>query len=107
MMNGFMPSAGAASGLMSGTSAPDHLAPFQPISLRFGSHGLPEGSHEARLYWIRRVAGPVIVRLGELANTPWAAIYPVGETTPFCPPAPDKKPHSLEGLTPSGSYVAP
>src|SRR5207247_9517744 len=57
MMNGFMPSAGAASSLMSGTSAPTHWVPFHSISLRFGSHGLPEGSHEARLYWMRRLAG--------------------------------------------------
>src|SRR5206468_6207730 len=57
MMNGFMPSAGAESALKSGTSAPAHLTPSQPISLRFGSHGLPDGSHEARLYWMRRLAG--------------------------------------------------
>src|SRR2546427_4484392 len=70
MMNGFMPSAGAESALKSGTSAPAHLVPSQPISLRFGSHGLPDGSHEARLYWMRRFGSPALVQFGGLANPP-------------------------------------
>src|SRR3989442_3045179 len=58
MMNGFMPSAGAESALKSGTSAPAHLTPSQPISLRFGSHGLPDGSHDARLYCMPQLVSP-------------------------------------------------
>src|SRR5262245_10344433 len=56
-MNGPTPSAGAASGLMSGTSTPAHFWPFQAMSLRLESQGLPEASHDARLYRIRRLAG--------------------------------------------------
>src|SRR6476646_8049921 len=52
MMNGPMPLAGSSSSLKSGTSAP-----FQPTSLRAGFHGLPLGSHDARLYITRRFAG--------------------------------------------------
>ncbi len=36
-------------GLEVGHVGPAPLLPFQPISLRFGSHGLPAGSAEARL----------------------------------------------------------
>ena len=34
---------------------PAHFSPFQAISLRLGSHGLPSGVHEARLYRMRRL----------------------------------------------------
>ena len=57
MMKGSTPSSGAASGRMSGTSAPPQLFPFQKTKRRFGSHGLPVASAEARLYRIRRLAG--------------------------------------------------
>src|SRR4249920_1447644 len=57
MMNGPTPSSGGVSGLMSGTSTPAHFCPFHAISLRLGSQGLPDGSQEARLYRIRRLAG--------------------------------------------------
>src|SRR3982751_330666 len=57
MMNGFMPFAGSSSSLKSGTSAPLQAVPFQATSLRAGFHGLPVGSHEARLYITRRFAG--------------------------------------------------
>src|SRR5271167_1303148 len=57
MMNGPMPFAGSSSALKSGTSAPAQALPFQPISLREGSKGLPATSHEARLYITRRLAG--------------------------------------------------
>src|SRR5437868_826705 len=57
MMNGFMPFAGSSSSLKSGVSAPLQPVPFQAMSLRAGFHGLPLGSHEARLYITRRFAG--------------------------------------------------
>ncbi len=47
------------SGLKSGTSFPTQLcaASFHQTCLRVGSQGLPEGSHDARLYKTRRFAG--------------------------------------------------
>src|SRR5690349_1190877 len=57
MMNGFIGSPGGTSILKSGTSFPPHFLPFQEMSFRFGSHGLPLGSTEARLYMTRRFAG--------------------------------------------------
>src|SRR2546428_6428434 len=102
MMNGFMPSAGAESALKSGTSAPAHLAPFQPISLRFGSHGLPEGSHEARLYWIRRLGGHEEGPVRGLAHPLRAGFLRPPPKVPFSPPAageiqppPEELPSSL------------
>src|SRR5699024_10844494 len=41
----------------SGISLPVHLLPFHWISIRFGSHGLPLISAEARLYSTRRLSG--------------------------------------------------
>ena len=49
MMNGLTFSSGFASGRMSGTSLPAHFVPVQAITLRFGSHGFPVASQEARL----------------------------------------------------------
>lgn len=49
MMKGDMPSSGFESILKSGTSCPTHFAPFHQTSLRFLSHGFPDGSQEARL----------------------------------------------------------
>ncbi len=49
MMNGLTPSSGFASGRMSGTSLPTHFVPVHQTTLRFGSHGFPDGSQEARL----------------------------------------------------------
>jgi hypothetical protein len=49
MMKGITPSSGAASGRMSGTSLPPQAVPVHLITVRFGSQGLPETSHEARL----------------------------------------------------------
>jgi hypothetical protein len=42
---------------MSGMSFPAHFAPVHQTSFRFGSHGFPDGSQDARLYMIRRFAG--------------------------------------------------
>src|SRR2546427_7202932 len=90
MMNGFMPSAGAESALKSGTSAPAHLTPSQPISLRFGSHGLPDGSHEARLYWMRRFDGPAEGPLSVLPHPLGAGMSRRALRVPFSDPAPGK-----------------
>src|SRR2546430_17731057 len=98
MMNGFMPSAGAESALKSGTSAPAHLTPSQPISLRFGSHGLPDGSHEARLYWMRRVAGHGEGPVRGVAKPPWAGMLRRGLRVAFFHPAPGKNPQAPAGL---------
>src|SRR5579862_4388256 len=59
MMNGPMWSLGCESGLKSGTSTPVQIcaASFQETCLRAGSQGLPETSHDARLYSTRRFAG--------------------------------------------------
>src|SRR2546426_11564345 len=100
MMNGFMPSAGAESALKSGTSAPDHLAPSQPISLRFGSHGLPEGSHEARLYWMRRLARHEDAQLSVLPNPLRAGVSRRGMRLPLSDPAPAKI-QQPQGVLPS------
>src|SRR2546428_11396532 len=98
MMNGFMPSAGAESALKSGTSAPAHLVPSQPISLRFGSHGLPDGSHEARLYWMRRVGGPAEGPLGGVAHPPWAGFVARALGVAFFPQGPGKIQPPARGL---------
>src|SRR2546425_2000648 len=90
MMNGFMPSAGAESALKSGTSAPAHLTPSQPISLRFGSHGLPDGSHEARLYWMRRVDGHAEDQLRGLPNPLGSELFRRAMRLPFSDQAPAK-----------------
>src|SRR2546427_6291252 len=90
MMNGFMPSAGAESALKSGTSAPAHLTPSQPISLRFGSHGLPDGSHEARLYWMRRVDRPAEGPLSVLPHPLGAEFSRRRLKLPFSYQAPEK-----------------
>src|SRR2546426_11891761 len=102
MMNGFMPSAGAESALKSGTSAPAHLVPSQPISLRFGSHGLPDGSHEARLYWMRRFGGPAEGPLGVVPHPPGGGFSPPPPGFPFSRPAPAKMPQPPAGLAASG-----
>src|ERR1700751_2326690 len=57
MMNGPMPPAGFSSALKSGTSAPPQALPFQAITLRRGSYGLPVKSQDAGLYKMRRLAG--------------------------------------------------
>src|SRR2546422_3193003 len=90
MMNGFMPSAGAESALKSGTSAPAHLTPSQPISLRFGSHGLPDGSHEARLYWMRRLGGRGKDQLRALPQPLGAEFLHRALRVPFSVPGPGK-----------------
>src|SRR3989442_7124440 len=104
MMNGFMPSAGAESALKSGTSAPAHLAPSQPISLRFGSHGLPDGSHEARLYWMRRFVchqeGPFSV----LANPLWLGMFRRAMRVPFSGQGPGKVHRKQDDLPASASF---
>src|SRR2546425_1766045 len=102
MMNGFMPSAGAESALKSGTSAPAHLTPSQPISLRFGSHGLPDGSHEARLYWMRRLGGPQEAPLSVLPNPHRSEFSARATWMPFFPPAPGKNqtPQTVFPLSP-------
>ena len=52
-------SAGFESVLKSGTSLPTHrpVASFHHTCGRSGSHGLPDRSHDARLYCTRRFAG--------------------------------------------------
>src|SRR2546427_1421993 len=90
MMKGFMPSAGAESALKSGTSAPAHLTPSQPISLRFGSHGLPDGSHEARLYWMRRLDGHAEAQLSVLPHPPGSELSRRAMRVPFSDQAPAK-----------------
>src|SRR2546428_5141734 len=90
MMNGFMPSEGAESALKSGTSAPAHLTPSQPISLRFGSHGLPDGSHEARLYWMRRLDGHAYAQLSVLPNPLGSELSRRAMRLPFSDQAPEK-----------------
>src|SRR2546426_11592298 len=107
MMNGFMPSAGAESALKSGTSAPAHLAPFQPISLRFGSHGLPEGSHEARLYWIRRLGGHEEGPVGGFAHPPRAGMSRPALRVAFSRPAPGKNPPTQRGFAASVRCAQP
>src|SRR5690242_18656068 len=57
MMKGPMPSSGGECASMSGTSTPRHVPSFQATTERLGSHGLPDGSHEARLYKMRRLDG--------------------------------------------------
>src|SRR3989442_9922988 len=98
MMNGFMPSAGAESALKSGTSAPAHLTPSQPISLRFGSHGLPDGSHEARLYWMRRLDGHAQAPLSVVAHPLGAEFLRRALGLPFFHQAPEKIPPPQTGL---------
>ena len=49
MMNGMTFSSGAAFGRMSGMSLPPQAVPVHFITVRFGSHGLPARSAEARL----------------------------------------------------------
>src|SRR5262245_57830701 len=56
MMNGFI-TPGLPLSAMSGTSYPAHFTPSHSISLRVGSHALPDGSAEQRLYMRRRLAG--------------------------------------------------
>src|SRR3989449_9994766 len=98
MMNGFMPSAGAESALKSGTSAPAHLTPSQPISLRFGSHGLPDGSHEARLYWMRRVGGHEEAQLSVFPHPLRSELLRRALGVPFSHQAPEKNQQAPTGL---------
>src|SRR5262249_14815102 len=64
MMNGFI-TPGLPLGAMSGTSYPAHFSPSHSISLRVGSHALPVGSAEHRLYMMRRLAGHEHAQFGE------------------------------------------
>src|SRR2546427_6316843 len=105
MMKGFMPSAGAESALKSGTSAPAHLTPSQPISLRFGSHGLPDGSHEARLYWMRRLGGHPEGQLSVLPNPLGAGMSRRAIRVPFSDQAPAKI-HQPQAVFPSSLSFA-
>src|SRR2546427_8703352 len=107
MMNGFMPSAGAESALKSGTSAPAHLVPSQPISLRFGSHGLPDGSHEARLYWMRRMDGPEKAQVSVLPTPLGSGLSRRAPRVPFSGHAPEKIQQPPTGLPTSVSLAKP
>src|SRR3989442_1484846 len=107
MMNGFMPSEGAESALKSGTSAPAHLTPSQPISLRFGSHGLPDGSHEARLYWMRRVGGPAEGPLGGVPHPLGGELLRRALRVPFSYQGPEKNQQPQTGFPSSVRCAKP
>jgi hypothetical protein len=65
-MNGPIWSFGFESALKSGTSFPTHFCwpSFHHTCLREGSQGLPEESHDARLYITRRFIGQDHAQLG-------------------------------------------
>src|SRR5262252_8404838 len=74
MMNGFI-TPGLPVTRMSGTSNPVQRSPFHSISLREGSHGLPAGSADARLYMMRRLAGHENAQLGNSPVSPGSSLF--------------------------------
>src|SRR5512139_3073336 len=100
MMKGFIPSSGAESILKSGTSAPAHLpAPAsQAMILRVGSYGLPEGSQDARLYRMRRLAGQEKAQFRVWPMPKGSELSRRAIMLPFSVQAPEKiqQPHEVE-----------
>src|SRR5665647_1488943 len=100
MMNGFIPSSGAESGLKSGMSEPVHFfaAASQPITLRFASYGLPVRSQDARLYKMRRFAGQAYAQLSVCPRPNGSELSHRAIRLPFSDQLPAKiqQPHDVE-----------
>src|ERR1700733_1135258 len=94
MMNGPMWSLGGESALKSGTSLPTHFfcASLHQICGREASQGLPETSHDARLYITRRFIGHDHPQFG------WAPRPEGSELSRRCisAPASVQEPHQIQ-----------
>src|SRR5215469_16141857 len=80
---------GGLSTLKSGTS-PTHFSPFHWMPARFGSHGFPAASAEARLYMTRRLAGQLNAHWWNIPSPSGSALFrraelfPASVKTPEC-----------------------
>ncbi len=72
--------------------------PFHAISLRFGSHGLPARSQEARLYRMRRLAGQANAQLSVCPRPNGSELSRRAIRLPFSVQRPQKiqQPHEVE-----------